>query len=436
MTRPALDDYQRTTGATKGEMEGLERLDLPAWDQSRPKLALEAFYGLAGRIVETIQPHTEADPVATLVQTLTLVGNLVGPGPHARVERDEHPCRLFIGLVGRSGGARKGTSLSTPRYLIGRIDECWRLERFKQGLSSGEGLIENVRDPMEPEGEEAAPEEPLDRRLMIIEPELAVVLKNMSRESNTLSAILRQAWDSGNLSTLTRHSPLKATGAHISVIGHITQEELRRYLTETERANGFANRFIWVLVERSKLLPEGGGVPDAELDVLIDKLRDVVEYAGQLNEIRRDEDSREIWAGVYGALSAGKPGMLGAILSRAEAQVLRLSVLYAVLDRSRLVKPDHLKAALALWEYAEASARMIFGSRLGNTVADRILQAIRQRGELTETQICALFSGHERRETIQEALLMLAGTGRVQKAPSGDTGGRPVTVWGLAKKAR
>ncbi len=435
MTKAALDDYQRTTGATKEDLDALERLEPPAWDPpsaDRPKLAREALYGLAGKIVETIQPYTEADPVATLSQTATLVGNLVGPGPHALVERDEHPCRLFTGLVGRTAGARKGTSLSTPRHLVGRLDDQWRRERFKQGLSSGEGLIENVRDPMDDEEE---PEEPLDRRLMVIEPELAVVLKNMSRESNTLSAILRQAWDSGNLSTLTRHSPLKATGAHISLIGHITQEELRRYLNETERANGFANRILWLRVERSKLLPEGGGVPDDVLEPLIDELRDVVAYAGQLHEIRRDDEARAIWAAVYPELSAGKPGMLGAILSRAEAQVLRLSVLYAVLDKSRLIRPDHLKAALALWEYAEQSARVIFGSRLGNAIADRILEALRQRGELTETEISKLFSGHESQENIKAALLALVGAGLVE-TESRNTGGRPVTVWRLAKKAK
>ena len=72
----------------------------------------------------------------------------------------------------------------------------------------------------------------------------------MSREGNTLSAIIRQAWDSGNLHPLTKNSPIRATDAHISIIGHITREELLRYLTETEQANGFANRFIWLMVYR------------------------------------------------------------------------------------------------------------------------------------------------------------------------------------------
>jgi hypothetical protein len=38
-----------------------------------------------------------------------------------------------------------------------------------------------------------------DKRLLVYEPEFALVLKQMERQGNTLSAILRQAWESGNL---------------------------------------------------------------------------------------------------------------------------------------------------------------------------------------------------------------------------------------------
>src|SRR5439155_10422917 len=91
-----------------------------------------------------------------------------------------------------------------------------------------------------------------DKRLLILEPELASVLKRMNGEGNSLSAVLREAWDNGNLSTLTKNSPLRATGAHVSVIAHVTQPELLANLTEVERANGFANRFLFMLVRRSK----------------------------------------------------------------------------------------------------------------------------------------------------------------------------------------
>ena len=120
------------------------------------------------------------------------------------------------------------------------------------GLSSAEGLINEVRDQ----------ELPTDRRLMAVSDEFASVLRVMAREGNTLSPSLRSAWDSGNLRTLVKTDPLKATGAHISLVGHITRTELLKYLNDTESHNGFANRLLWTSVKRSKCLPEGGLVPE------------------------------------------------------------------------------------------------------------------------------------------------------------------------------
>ncbi len=73
----------------------------PSW----PVLKAEALHGLSGEIVRTIDPHTEADPVAVLVTVLTAFGNVVGDGPHFMVEATSHPCRLFTILVGQTAKA-------------------------------------------------------------------------------------------------------------------------------------------------------------------------------------------------------------------------------------------------------------------------------------------------------------------------------------------
>ena len=97
-----------------------------------------------------------------------------------------------------------------------------------------------------------------DKRLFVVESEFASALRAAQRQGSTLSATIREAWDSGNLRTLTKNDPITATGAHICIVGHITADELRAELTATDSANGFANRFLFVAVKRSKLLPFGG----------------------------------------------------------------------------------------------------------------------------------------------------------------------------------
>jgi hypothetical protein len=412
----------------------------PARDGRWPQLAPAALYGLPGRLVAAIDPYTEADPVATLAHCLAGVGNLIGPGPHARVQHDRHPGRLNVALVGRTGKGRKGTAWSTPRHLLAQVDPAWAARGVRTGLSSGEGLVYHVRDarsepqPVRERGRVVGHEvvqvdagEP-DKRVLIIEPEFAVTLKVIAREGNILSGLIRQAWDSGELGTLTRHCPLRATGAHVSVIGHITEEELRRYLTETERANGFANRFLWLAVRRSKLLPEAGAVPEAALAPLVDELREAVAFARDVGEVMRDAEARELWSAVYPGLSADQPGLVGAILNRGEAQVLRLSLLYACLDQAPAIGAVHLQAALALWDYATASARQIFGPRLGAPVADVILDALRGQGPLTATAISALFGRHRTADEIHQALGFLQDLGLVARRAVA-SGGRPLTLW-------
>jgi hypothetical protein len=75
-------------------------------------------------------------------------------------------------------------------------------------------------------------------------------------------------------------------------------------------------------------------------------------------------------------LSHARPGLYGAATSRAEAQVLRLSAIYAALDCSPIIAPPHLQAALAVWEYCSASAALLFGASTGEPTADRIRQAL------------------------------------------------------------
>jgi hypothetical protein len=270
-----------------------------------------------------------------------------------------------------------------------------------------------------------------DKRAVIVETEFCSTLRVMGREGSTLSAVLRNAWDTGDLRVLTRNSPLRATGTHISVIGHITAEELRRELSTTDAANGFANRFLFISVYRSKLLPEGGEAHTIDWHPIVDTLTRAFDFAASLTEpIKRNPEARELWAAIYPTLTADQPGMLGAITSRGEAQVTRLSLIYAVLDRSPVVTPEHLDAAMALWEYSERSCRHIFGDALGDPVADDILRALRRAGEegLTRTQIRELFAGHRRSNRIDAALGVLHGLGLAVMARR-ETGGRPVELW-------
>jgi hypothetical protein len=108
-----------------------------------------------------------------------------------------------------------------------------------------------------------------DKRLLVVQPEFAGVLSVMERSGNTLSAIMRQAWDGALMATMTRNNPIKATDAHISLITHITMNELKARLTRTDMANGFANRYLYLLIRWARELPFGGeDLTDSEILLL------------------------------------------------------------------------------------------------------------------------------------------------------------------------
>src|SRR5262249_7098723 len=115
--------------------------------------------------------------------------------------------------------------------------------------------------------------------------------------------------------------------------------------------------------------------------------------------------------------------------------IIRIALIYAVIDSADLgivdaqIYPEHLRAALAVWQYCEDSARRIFGDITGDPVADTILAVLRATpGGLTRNAIRDLFSRHESSSEITEALRSLLGSGKVRTETT-PTAGRPVERW-------
>ena len=244
------------------------------------------------------------------------------------------------------------------------IDAAFVEHCIASGMSSGEGLIAEVADASEnqlPVGE---------KRRLVVESEFAQVMKVLAREGNTLSPVIRNAWDGKTLQTMAKNSPLRATGAHIGIVGHITKQELLRHITATELANGFFNRFMVLAVQRSKTLPFGGRLDGDDLARVREQVRLAARFAAVEQHISFDPAARECWIAAYDELSRGEAGLAGAATARAEAHTVRVALLYALLDCSAVIQLEHLEAALAFWAYSAASARWVFGDSIGDPTAD------------------------------------------------------------------
>ncbi len=410
-----------------------------------PEMGADAFHGLAGDVVEAIAPTTEADPVALLAHLLVEFGNAVGRRSYCIADGARHYPNEYAVTVGITSKGRKGTSAQRVDQFMRTAAAVWYENCIASGLSSGEGIIHAVRDEVRGyektgKGKQIEYIEVVkdlgisDKRLLIHEPEFGGALEVMKRQGSTLSRVVREAWDKGDLRALVKNNAERATDAHISILGHITVDEYRASLDRISMVNGYANRFLNLLVKRAQELPFGKLVADTVMKPLADRIRRALTNDALGEEVTFSDEGAEMWRAEYHDLSAAKPGLYGSVVARAEAHALRLAIIYALLGNSLDIKPDHLSAALAFWRYCDASARFIFGDAVGDPVADEILRALRRAGPdgMTRWEISNMFGRNLSSDRIGKSLLLLEehGKARMTTTRSGGPGpGRPTETW-------
>jgi hypothetical protein len=179
---------------------------------------------------------------------------------------------------------------------------------------------------------------------------------------------------------------------------------------------------------------EGGDLHRVDLTPITRRLTAALSAARLVGLVKRDDEARERWADVYGELTEGVPGLLGAITGRAEAQVMRFAMLFSLLDSAKEIGLVHLDAALEVWRYCAASAAYIFGHATGDPIADTILSALRDSpAGLNRTQIRDLFQRHASGARIDGALELLRSA-QMAESSGTSTGGRPAEVWKVRQK--
>lgn len=385
----------------------------------------KCFHGLVGQYVRFIEPYTEADAIALLIQFLTYFGNIIGRSAFFQVEGNRHFTNLFCVLVGDTASGRKGTSFGRVKEVFHDIDQHHEKECLVSGLASGEGLLYHVRDAqyVQKQNKETGEIEEIladggvaDKRLLIVEGEFAQVLRVQGRDGNTLSTFIRNLWDTGTARSLTKNSPLKTTGAHVSIVGHITKTELLTCLSEVESANGYANRFLWNCVRRSKFLPLGAEIDYKDLLCFNAEISRRIEFAQSVEQIHFSDDAKKLWISNYEHLETSRFGFVAKVTQRASPYVLRLSCIFAVIDAQTEIKLEHLEAALAVWQFCEDSAKYIFGDRIGNKNADALLDALREaENGLTRTEIYTdVFQKNLNAREIKKALQILVEAGLIE----------------------
>lgn len=408
----------------------------------------DAYHGPIGRFVKAMEGKTEADPIALLIGCLVAFGNLVGRDPSYRIGGAgggvQHT-NLNVLVIGGTASGRKGTAWAEVEALFRLVDPEWAHHSIRSGLSSGEGLIHAVRDKVvetrpanEDEYDRANGDGMIetvldpgvkDKRLVVREAEFGRVLDVAKRSGNTLTGQVRELWDSGTNATMTRTNPVQTTDAHVSLIADVTPEELRDKLSAVDQVNGFLNRFVPVLVRRQGSLPYPDDIDPRLLDEIVLELKDAADTASTYGPMTDHPDTRPIWTDAHDRLSEDHAAPLGPIVARASVHVRRIAMIYALADGTNVIEPVHMLAALAVWDYAHASATHVFGGATGDPTAEAIRRKLRVAPDgLTRTEISESFNRNKSARELDRALDLLVQqekiTCEIEKPPDSR---KPVT---------
>jgi hypothetical protein len=350
-----------------------------------PRLDDAARIGFVAEFLDVVEPESESDPAGMLVDFLATFGNAVGVSPRMNVQADVHRPLINVVMVGQTSRGRKGTGRAFVRRVFAEADPQWHEHCVVSGHASGEGMIADLAD-----------DNSNDPRRLVEEVEFSRVLRVAGRDGQILSETIRRLWDGLPVSNRKALDRITVKLHHVSIVGNITQDELEDALSRTDAVNGFANRFLWVVTERARKLPHGGNLSDEDFKRLGVLVRGAIGSARKVAHMRRSDDAEQVWTDWY--LQVPDPlGLWGAATARAEAQVLRLSMIYALTEGSSIIERRHVEAAIAVWDYCNQSARIIFGSRTGNRDVDKLVDHLRAAGTdgLDRTQQHKLFKNHQ-----------------------------------------
>jgi hypothetical protein len=393
--------------------------------------------GVIKDIIKSVMHNTEASYMSIVFSFLAAFGNIIGRDIFFSVGGGRHHTNLFTCIVGRTSRARKGTSWSITEKIFEQFNPNWLVNNVSSGLYSGEGLIHNLRDPKTEYDKKTKQDEIIDngvsdKRFLCVEEEFSTVLNHSKNQMSILSSTLRSAWDGKPLTTIIKNNREKATKPHLSIVSHITVEELKKCISSSDLVNGFANRFLWIYSDRSKKLSNAPGMPQEDILKVSEKLKSIeywVRGKGSDFQILFDEQSEKIWHEAYDDLSEGVDGVVGKVTGRSEPQVIRIALIYAVLDKSDFIRKEHLRAALSLWSYCMKSADFIFGNSILDDINQSVMSGLENSSNgLSKTEIHNLFNNHYTKSKIDMSLSFLKQALFVDSEII-PTNGRPRTVY-------
>jgi hypothetical protein len=384
-----------------------------------------AFSGVLGECVKFLEEGTDASRVGLLASMVSFCGALM---PARTYWHGMHTSSPYLALVGKQGIGRKGTAMFRVRDALAHALEPRAVEDIRfEGLASGEALVKALLDR-----DRETNRNPTG---ILFEEEYESFLAASGREGSTLDSRMRAAFDGKQLShrkvaeRITVAEPYWLSG----LVG-ITPSALRRRYPQENFDNGSGTRWLWLPVQRRDVRVA------SQEPILPPELSTALVKAYQANV--KTQPRIDPGPGVEDLLSEYDEYLRSEVIGTAAKLTvrygviaLRIALVHAAVSRSKAISRKHVRAAIAMTEYARAGIRFCFGDTATDIYSTHLYRLLldSETGELPQHILSKWFlRDFVKRQTAIDGLVDL-GLATVEKVK---TKGRNGTVVRLVARKR
>ncbi len=386
-----------------------------------PEIEEIAFANAFGFLAEELDAFTEGAKVGVMATLMAAFSAYLGP--HVRVEtgRGTSPLATWFVLIGKSGIGRKGATARISMPVINKAFPAFARHNVISGIpATGLGLMTTLNEHG-------------GNPVFVLEEEGDTFISNAKRDVK-VGVYLRKGWDGEAIAHKTAKADFVVEEPHFGFVMHVQPKNWGAISGSKDATGGTFNRFLAILVRKSKDVPVFNGPDSTETVATVAKLlKEMGIWAASRETVKVPNDVAEVFEAYHRPLCEALTEdneTLSEMAERSLAYLIRVAALYALGDGRDEVSVEDLDSALALVRYAVASVRHVLPNTGDAPLHEKILEALEGNFDpvtlelvpMTMTELWDYIGRNTKRAAIMAALKKLP---QVEVFKGASTGGRP-----------